>query len=336
MTTVTTLSSEEVLAKLTPPGDLRVRKLEVGPRTAVKVHGGVPYLSTGKSLMPFAPDGLDHVLRTSRLPAGELKEAPATVYAPMLTWLLQRQERLAVVEKEGMVSDVIPATRAPVVETERALAVIAKALPEARYQMASLTPDFKADLIAISDSREVVLQPGRHAILPKGGDPFKGGVHVSFSPLGVTAPLVEPYLVRLVCVNGAIHAEYLHQYGKGYGEGDDVWHFFRQGIKDARDAVKGILDKYHHMAEDALDPEHVSRLVEGMIRESKLGPEVANTFRARVMDYPPRTMYDLWNHLTYVSTHLYENVAQRVRAMTRAGAIADAESHQRVCPTCRR
>jgi hypothetical protein len=76
--------------------------------------------------------------------------------------------------------------------------------------------------------------------------------------------------------------------------------------------------------------------LEGMIRAARLPRHMADPMRDAAIAHPPRNMYDLYNLLTYVSTHHARNFGEQVQAMQRAGEQAEPGHHARYCPTCRR
>jgi hypothetical protein len=63
---------------------------------------------------------------------------------------------------------------------------------------------------------------------------------------------------------------------------------------------------------------------------------MADPMRDAAVAHPPRNMYDMYNLLTYVSTHNARNFSEQVQAMQRAGDQAEPGHHARYCPTCRR
>ena len=215
--------------------------------------------------------------------------------------------------------------------------------PELKFQDAQISKDaYQADILAIThdDERRLadLLSPGQHVFLPDGGDPFRAGVHIGFNQMGMTAPLIEPYLLRLVCRNGAIHAEYLHEeWGRGYGEGDELWQWFQEGLQASDLAVNNVMDKYRDMVGQTIEDKDRSAAVEGYIRQARLGGDDAQVIRAQAMNEPPRNQYDLFNMATATATHRQnKSLSEMLKQQRRAAGNVGAHAHQGYCPACKK
>lgn len=338
------MTRDQVLERLTMPQGLRAQQVTTdarGPKLEVKGENLTLRLSR-KHQFPVTPEALPSILDMAGIPAGLAKRTPTNLLAPLIEYHLGSQDKmLAVWSDNGLVRLQDLDKTFPIFEAEETLQNIATQFPEAKYQKAAMRDDLSYDLLAIThDNPQILadkLAPGTHEFLPKDGDPFRAGVHLHMSPIGAVSPRIEPYIVRLVCTNGAIHAEYLSAWDKkGYGERDELWHWFRQGMQDSADRVNTIFDTYTEMMRHEIPPGEPRMLaVEGMIKEAKLGKEAASTLRDKAIAVQPATMYDLYNLLTDVATHYAKDLEDEVKRITRAGQMAKAGPVS-WCPTCHR
>ena len=279
------------------------------------------------------------------IPQSVVKRFGAKMTAPMVTHGIKDKEGLVIIrDADNRILDVKDHTKLqPIIHPEQAVEQMFMQWPELKFQDAQISKEaYQADILAIThdDERrlEDLLAPGQHVFLPEGGDPFRAGVHVGFNQMGMTAPIIEPYLLRLVCRNGAIHAEYLHnEWGRGYGEGDELWQWFQEGLQASDMAVNNVIDKYAGMVGETIDAKDRSAVVEGYIRNARLAGDDAQAIRAQSMNEPPRNQYDLFNLATATATHRRnKSLSEMLKQQRRAAGNVGAHTHQGYCPTCKK
>jgi hypothetical protein len=73
-----------------------------------------------------------------------------------------------------------------------------------------------------------------------------------------------------------------------------------------------------------------------MLREAHLKGEVAEEIRAMAIERPPENSWDIFNYMTYASSHLLEAPKDILSAMGAAAGYAAEETHHRMCPVCKR
>jgi len=215
--------------------------------------------------------------------------------------------------------------------------------PEVKFKDAQMGQNYGTDIVAITHDEERRLEelvtPGLHQFLPQGGDPFRAGVHIHTNPMGLSAPEIEPFTYRLVCLNGAVHTQYLHDaWGRGFGEGDELWQWFRDGLQASDMAVGNIMGKYAEMLGEAIEPNARAAVVEGYARQARLGNEDKQALREQAMNEPPRNMYDLFNLATATATHRGHKTLQEMLNHQRRATVntTTADAHGHYCPTCKR
>lgn len=160
------------------------------------------------------------------------------------------------------------------------------------------------------------------------GDVVRGGAYIEFSPTGVTSPLVKGFIERLICTNGAVSNEDTLIFSFGGDEGGSFNKWLRNSLVSATKSVKKTAVTLREMANTKINP---SEVLDHVLRAS-LPDMVKDSIRAKVMDQGAPTMYDLYNHITYVASHEVEDEQIVHRLMTNASEVGKHKS----CPVCHR
>jgi hypothetical protein len=342
---------DDILERLSMPDGVVASPTKVQPRR-VKVEPTVDGLinvrlnaDKADTFTIDTPEAYTALAEMVGIPQSVVKRFGAKMTAPMVTHGIKDKEGLVVIkDADNRILDIKDLTKLqPIIQPEQAVEQMFMQWPELKFQDAQISKEaYQADILAIThdDERrlEDLVAPGQHVFLPEGGDPFRAGVHVGFNQMGMTAPIIEPYLLRLVCRNGAIHAEYLHnEWGRGYGEGDELWQWFQEGLQASDMAVNNVIDKYAGMVGQTIDAKDRSAVVEGYIRNARLGGDDAQAIRAQAMNEPPRNQYDLFNLATATATHRRnKSLAEMLKQQRRAAGNVGAHAHQGYCPTCKK
>lgn len=169
------------------------------------------------------------------------------------------------------------------------------------------------------------------------GDLLYAGADILVSPPGLTFPEVDGYGLRKVCGNGSCDLAFHRQYRFHGNEGDDVFQWFRQSVRDAVKNVQATADVWRKLHDDAIEPEQRPMVVEALIREAGIpvnGPE-AEAIRAMAMKNPPQTGFDAANLMTFATSHFHMGPNMRRRAQQKlARAFGDGALHSLICPAC--
>lgn len=97
------------------------------------------------------------------------------------------------------------------------------------------------------------------------GDVVQAGIVISNSEIGLGSIKIEPMVFRLVCLNGAIandHAMRKYHVGRGHGEGDLAYQFFRDSTRQADD--RAFWMKVRDTVEGSFNQDVFNRLVDSM------------------------------------------------------------------------
>ena len=75
-------------------------------------------------------------------------------------------------------------------------------------------------------------------------------------------------------------------------------------------------------------------ILEQLLKEARIGGEVADAVRTMAIQEPPRNTYEMFNLITWASSHLIKEPAQIDRARSVAANFTSAETHHTYCPVC--
>ena len=93
---------------------------------------------------------------------------------------------------------------------------------------------------------------------------------------------------------------------------------------------------WRKLVQKKVDPKDRAVLITAMLREAHLKGQVAEKIRAMAHERPPENSWDIFNYMTYASSHLLEAPKDILSAMGAAAGYAAEETHQRMCPVCKR
>jgi len=322
------LDRTEVLERLEPITNVQLRQVEHTPRTRVMVSPEMVSFRPGggQRIMEFAKAGIESMGDFIGVPLRVMGKLQPDTFSDVATQLLARKEHYGLMVKDGAITGVAKHQSAHPVNPERVLKAIDSAIPHADYHRVMLMDGQTVNLEIVGDRRQAVHR----------GDMVQAGAFVTFSPVGTVDPLVQSYVLRLACTNGVTDTTILreYQFGRGGGEGDEVWQFFRNSVRDAYNSVGQITERYKQMLNERIRDSERVMMLEAMLREAKITGEDADAVRALALERPPQNTYDLMNLITYASSHVLERPQQIVRAQRAAADFAHTHEHARECPIC--
>ena len=163
------------------------------------------------------------------------------------------------------------------------------------------------------------------------------GADIILSPPGLAFPEIDTYALQRVCGNGSVDLTAHHSYRYRGNEGDDVFHWFRDSVRDAITNLKGMTEVWNKLRQDVISNEDRPGVIEALIREVGLaphGPE-ADAIRASAMKNPPQNGFDVLTLATRATSHFTLDPQVRYRAQRRISKMAaDATIHAMICPAC--
>ena len=335
------VTREEALDRIANMTDMRA--VRVNDTSRVKVLNGPEGLAIrpngGKLYTVGDPDQL---LAFTGIPKPLAKKLSPDTTARAMADVLRDAGQVTLLTKDGDVVDVAgPGAYSPL-DPERVFRMVDRSVPGFGIHNFRELPHHTVGLELLGVDEPKPVPDGTHHIFREGEqDLVKAGVFLQFSPLGLTAPLVQAFAMRLVCTNGLLTNEIIRdfQYGGrgGAGEGDDVWQFFRQSTKDAYTAIDRIIERFHQMKDEGIPEGERAMVLAAMIKEAGLSKEAKAAIEARAIEHPPHSMYDAYQLITWATSHVERDPVRIVRAQRRAANFTDADRAQhRICPTCNR
>ena len=319
------MNRQEVMKKLEPVLGMRVRDFDHGASGRVVLGNETVAIRPGRGRTYQVADG--HVLdlfQFTGVPQTLAKSLQTNTMERVLTECLRNKGRYGLVLQDDQVVGITPYRERHPVDPERVLTTMERAIPEADFQRVLTLPNHVVSIDAVGvDERPV-----------RAGDLVRAGTEVIFSPIGTELPTVQSYILRLTCTNGATATDAMRTFG--YGEGDNMWQWFRQSVQRAYNAIGGIVTAWQNMIEEGIDPRDRAMVIEQLIKQARLGKLEADSVRSRAIEAPPENAYDAMNLLTWATSHVVEDPVRVMRGRQVAAEYASAATHRRVCPTCSR
>lgn len=326
------MKSAEVLEQIQPIMDTSARTIDHGPATRVVVHPDMVTLRPGRGghHMEIGKEGVKSLSSFIGMPEKFANQLSTGTVGTVATELLQRKGRYDVMTREGQVVAFDNPHSHRMLQPERVLRTIENAVRgEVDYHRVMIQEPHTVTLEIVGEQNQAVVR----------GDMVRAGAMVTFSPIGVVSPSVQSYVQRLACTNGVISSDVLRQFsfnGGGGGEGDDIWHFFRQATRDAFGAMGRIVERWQEMRRENIPAADRAMILEAMLKEAGIGKKEADAVRAQALENPPRNTYDILNLISSASSHLLTTPKDIRRAQNAVMVFQDRSSHARICPVCRR
>ena len=347
---ITWLENDDVLERLSIPDGISARPLDINrsAKFEVRKDGTMNVRFNRDKDQVFTiedPEAMKSMAEFAGISQDMAKKFPQELVTPLVSYGIKLRDGVVVVaDEDNRIVNVQDRSKLqPIMPAEAVLEHMLAQWPEVKFKDAQMGASYGTDIVAITHDEErrleELVQPGLHQFLPSGGDPFRAGVHIHTNPMGLSAPEIEPFTYRLICLNGAVHTQYLHDaWGRGFGEGDEVWQWFRDGLQASDMAVGNIMGKYAEMIGETIEPNARAAVVEGYARQARLGNEDKQALREQAMNEPPRNMYDLFNLATATATHRgHKSLQEMLNHQRRATAnTTTADAHGHYCPTCKR
>jgi len=323
------MNRTEVLQQLEPITHTQVRQVEHGPRTRVVVTPDMVVLRPGSGghLIPLNENGVKALTNYIGMPRSLCQQLSPDTFGRVVTELLDRKQRYNILLDNGQVIDFADYRGIRNLPTERVVETIERSVPSAEFHRVNLFGQYSAMIEVVGEQRQPVVR----------GDLIRAGALVTFSPINTIRPTVQSYVLRLACTNGMTANNVLKefQFGGG-GEGDDIWQWFRQSLRDAYRSLNAIVNRYREMRNERIPADQRAAMLEAMLRDARITGEDADAIRARAIEEPPRNTYDLVNLLTWASSHVVREPARIRRIQTTVATFSSEAEHRQVCPICHR
>ena len=260
------------------------------------------------------------------MPRSLCQQLSPDTFGRVATELLARKERYNLLIDNGQVVDFADYRGMRNLPVERVLETIERSIPGTEFHRVNLF-GYSATIEVVGEQRQPVVR----------GDLIRAGALVTFSPINTVRPAVQSYVLRLACTNGMTANNVLREFHFGNGgEGDDIWQWFRQSLREAYRSLNAIVSRYREMRNERVPADQRATMLEAMLKDARITGEDADAIRARAIQEPPRNTYDLVNLLTWASSHVVREPARIRRIQNTVAAFSNESEHRQVCPICHR
>ena len=165
-------------------------------------------------------------------------------------------------------------------------------------------------------------------------DRFLGGVRVENNPLRASSTKIEAYLERLVCLNGAISTQAHWTAPRNMDAEIKEWLVTSMG--SAVNESNSMFTSIAKLADKKIDA-NMMDFLENMYDQLKVPEKARDLITRRVVKEGADTLYDLFNHITYVASNyraIRENPDLSARLMAIGGHFS--EHIEQICKSCNR
>ena len=293
-------------------------------------HDGDEFLLvTGKKEKMITKSGMTNLMHAMRLPPSLPKRLEA--YPDILQDVVNR-----VSDRSGMALRTLSRRSAimsflegdhTLISNAQLLDATERALKEPLFDGAVTTEDGRASFAVVSESVNPKLLIGKK-------DKFLGGVRMENNPLRASSTKIEAYLERLVCLNGQISSQAIWTAPRSID--DDVGDWLNMNIGHAAKESEKMFDSISKLAGRKIDAE-MSDFLENIYEQLKVPEKVRDLITRRIHKEGCDTLYDLFNHITYVASNyrkVRDDADLSARIMRIGGHFAEHIDH--TCRSCNR
>lgn len=331
------MKENEVLDHIKSVNNVSVKQVAKDPATKIIVTPDMVTMRPrrGARLLEVDRDeGVRDLFKFLHCPPDLMGKVSPDTSRRVLNDLIDTKEQFELIMRDGKIIGFRAVHRGHNMPCERVLDSIDKVIEKADYNKAMVLANQAVDLEIVGIDKKAVSK----------GDIIRAGARVMFSPLGGVNPTVQSFVLRLACTNGATSNNVLREYSFGSGGGDahgrsdhrdGLWSWFRKSLKEAYSSYNEIVDRYKEMVEDRIPDDQRAMMLENMIREAGLDDATAKAVRDRAIEQPPQNSYDMFNLLTWATSHLITEPKRIQRARRAVEVFQAAESHGLFCPVCR-
>ncbi len=305
-------------------GDFRVKHSQAEGTFSIKPS---PH---GKPLMVL-PSGVESVLRFAGIGDKLSGRLSSSTLAGVVEESLKgmKDGAFSALTDNGNIIDLAPARDYRTVDSERVLDNIARGIKDdVEFNRVLKLPNHTVQVQTLGvEERAVAVD-----------DIVRAGTLTQWSPIGVTAPLVQAFDVRLVCTNGMTHMDVLEEFAfvgsGGGGEGDNIWQWFRQASRRAYQAIGPVTERYQQLMAEEVTAEDRAAVINALLKSMRANKEVTDAVNARALEAPPTNSWEVLNLGTWATTHAMVEPAHILRGQRALTEYVNEDTHSRTCPTC--
>lgn len=324
------MNREEVMTQLETISGLRVWDIPHNAHIKVAVAQRKDVMSFhvgGGKPIDVPEDVVGRLLGFAGVPGSMVEKLRPSTLGQAVAECLEHKRAYSLILNGSQMTDIVPYQERKAMPPERVVRTVEQIVTEPNYHRLNLLRDHSVNMEIVGADEKPVAR----------GDLVRAGISLTFSPIGVIAPEVESYALRLACTNGMTSTLGIAQYkfnGGGDGDGNqNIWNWLRTSMRGAFKSFSHVVEGWQQLMNEGIPPDHRAAVLEGLIRQAKLPRLVAEEVEARALADPPSNAWDAMNLITWASSHRLEgtDVLHARRAMAR---YASSITHREVCPLC--
>ena len=316
---------ETLEKELAPIKELRVEKISDAAVVEIAPTESQLYLHDGEYQYVATEDSYKTSLKHIGMSSAMVSKLSATTASAAATELLQKKGEATAVFKDQILMAMAPKGRYKPFSVAMALDIIQSELGEFEVNRASMRGQYTVRLeIAGPDQFQV-----------EDDDLIRAGVMVDFNPIGLTDPIVQTFGVRLVCTNGAT-SNVVFSTQALTSEEEDNKEWFRANVRAAYDGVEAAVEQWRNMQKKKVTARERPLLLGGFARAAGLNGKEQSALFAHAAENPPQNAYDVFNCLTWLTSHGMDDPNRTARAQLATAKFVGEETHSKHCPTCKR
>lgn len=315
----------EVMERISPLMGLNFREVkhESHTRVQVGVEDVVFRPGNGGHSLSLSDVGRTGLAKFAGFNEGYFNTLSNETLGRVATELLLRKEQYGILIRDGQIVDFTAPKRYHNVPAEKVLNVVEKAIPDVEYSR------------ALVDRQEIHLEVvGQDELPVLKGDNVRAGALIKWSPIGISSPIVQSFVVRRVCTNGVTSNTVLRNFGFGGADEGNVWEWFKSSVRTAYRSYTTVADAWRKLVNENVPAEDRPMMLEALIKQAAIGPEAAEIVRGRALQEPPTNAYQMLNLVSWATSHLMNEPKRVYRSQSAIAQYVDAETHARTCPIC--
>ncbi len=297
--------------------------VRVSPDYTMIVGADIP--KTGMTLTKEARDKLYSI---AGMPKKTLARLSLGTVNNVLTELMRQEGDLMLLHNTQQIQDILPVQRLRPVNALDMLDTLQDTIPDHQFHRAMRVGQHSIQIESVG-SHVVEDNIGKSK-----GSLIQAGVVTRFSPLGLDAPEVQNFVVRLICINGMTSTEFFNKYTTGPLA--DVIPWYQQSLIRAYAGMDGLIAKWDNLAEESLTTQERVLLLNGLLKAARVPHAETEIIHNEAMQNPPETSYEVLQLITWAASHVIEEPLAILRAQEAAASFVDSQQHVMWCPTCKR
>ena len=324
------MNREQVMERIGSICDLKVKPITHGPKTKVSVGSDMVVLKPGGGArtLEMTEEGVRNLANFCTIPDKFGTTLTPTTFGLVATELLEAKGQYAlIVDRDNRIVDFGRAKEYRDFNTERVLATIDRAMPSCEIQRVFSLADHTVSLDVASPKEMVVSR----------GDLVRAGANITFSPIGVTTPLVVPYTLRCECTNGMTTSDILREYkftGGDGGGGGSFYPWLNKSIRLASNCLGDIIKRWRKLQAENIPDGQRAAMLTALLREARITGEVAAAINSRALEHPPENSFDLFNLITWGASTVEMEPKEVFRLRGAADKSYQEEAQKRLCSLC--